>query len=117
MGTAYRKQFCQVTDIDDRETVFGCLNDVSFICRSKALKDRIYCFVSDEEYQLFLSTRTREVRPMPSDSLFCAQTYRGQDLHFLRSRDVSDHVTVRFAVPFPIGGPLEPNLYAVVNVP
>ena len=38
------------------------------------------------------------------DSLLCAETYPGHDLHFTRSRDVIDHVTnsIRHGL-FPIG--------------
>ena len=41
------------------------------------------------------------------------QTYWGHDLDLSRSRDVIEHVTIRFAIclEFPIGGSLEPKLY------
>jgi len=32
---------------------------------------------------------------------------RGHDLHFPRARNIIDHVTIRFSMPFPTSGPLE----------
>jgi len=69
----------------------------------------LFCHRSSGQIQSQQHTE-HGVRPMPAKSLLGKNIYGSRSSLFKVTRDVIDHVTIRFSMQFPIGGSLELSL-------